>query len=94
VTWWAWRRQRPALLVTFGLLAVTAVALVVERVVIESRPAALGVDACLTDSTQQCFTGPAQPLYTGFRETFTIMRAWLVVAAPLVGVIVSAGMGV
>lgn len=92
MTWLAWRCQRPALLVAFGLLAVTAVALVVARVVIEGRAAALGVGVCLTDATQQCFTGPAQPLYAGFRETFTLLRAWLVVAAPLVGVIVGAGL--
>lgn len=92
MTWLAWRRQRPALLVAFGLLAVTGVALAVARAVIEGRAAALGVGVCLTEATQQCFTGPVQPLYAGFRETFTMMRAWLVVAAPLVGVIVGAGL--
>ncbi|MEQ3553429.1 hypothetical protein WIS52_23405 [Pseudonocardia nematodicida] len=89
--WLVWRRQRAALLLGAALVAVTVVALVVARLLLESRAASLGDSACLTDPALDCTGwGRGRELYDSFLGPHRFLQFWVWALVPLLGLIVAA----
>lgn len=92
MTWLVWRRQRSALLLAAALLAITVIALVVARLLVEGRATDLGAAGCLTVPGSDCAHGGAgdRELYSTFFMFNRLIRFWLWILAPLLGLIVAA----